>query len=261
LYGGNFTVAPVSVLVDPVRGLRAFGLDDGGTYSDDVIYIYKKQLEEADLIVISKCDLLDARRLAALRTAIAAHFPHKKILAVSSREGTNLDEWFGIITSETQVSGRAMDVDYGVYARGEALLGWLNCTVQITAGEAFDGNAFLSQLAAAIQERLRGAKAEVAHLKMTLAPEDGKGEIAVVNLVRNDFVPELSIRLEKSMHRGQLIINVRAEAAPDVLGTTVRESLAAAAGKFATMQATLDHLEHFRPGKPMPTHRSGELTV
>lgn len=261
LYGGNFTVAPVSVLVDPVRGLRAFGLDDGGTYSDDVIYIYKKQLEEADLIVISKCDLLDAGRLAALRTAIAAHFPQKKILAVSSREGTNLDEWFRMITSETQGSGRAMDVDYGVYARGEALLAWLNCTVQITAGEAFDGNAFLSQLAAEIQKRLRGTKAEVAHLKMTLTPENGKSELGVVNLVRNDFIPELSIRLEKPIQQGQLIINVRAEAAPDVLGTTVREGLAAAAGKFATMHATLDHLEHFRPGKPMPTHRSGELAV
>ena len=44
-------------------------------------------------------------------------------------------------------------------------------------------------------------------------------------------------------------------AAPDVLGTAVREGLAAAAGKFPTLKATLDHLEHFRPGKPMPTHR------
>jgi hypothetical protein len=35
----------------------------------------------------------------------------------------------------------------------------------------------------------------------------------------------------------------------------VRDALAAAAGKFATLKATLDHLEHFRPGKPTPTHR------
>jgi len=76
-----------------------------------------------------------------------------------------------------------------------------------------------------------------------------------VNLVRNDFVPELSMRLEEPVESGQLIINLRAEAAPDVLGTAVREALTAAAGKFARLKATVDHLEHFRPGKPMPTHR------
>jgi len=256
LYGKNFTVAPVSVLVDPVRALRVFGLEKGGTFSEKVVYIYNKQLEEADLIVISKCDLLlDAGRLESLRAAIAAKFPRKDILAVSAREGTGLEEWFGKITSEVQAGGRAMEVDYAVYADGEALLGWLNCTVQLAAKKAFDGDAFLGELAAEVQKSLKAVKAEVAHLKMTLSPDGGLGEIGVVNLVRNDFVPELSMRLEEPVESGQLIINLRAEAAPDVLGSAVREGLAAATGKFATLKATLDHLEHFRPGKPMPTHR------
>ena len=255
LYGENFTVAPVSVLVDPIRARRVFGLEKGGNFSEKVVYIYNKQLEEADLIVISKCDLLDAGRLDSLRAAIAAKFPRKEILAVSAREGTKLDEWFGKITSEVQAGGRAMDVDYAVYADGEALLGWLNCTVQLAAKRTFEGDAFMSELAAQVQKRLRAAKAEVAHLKMTLSPDGGLGEIGMVNLVRNDFVPELSMRLEEPVESAQLIVNLRAEAAPDVLGTAVREGLAAASGKFATLKATLDHLEHFRPGKPMPTHR------
>jgi G3E family GTPase len=255
MYGENFTVAPVSVLVDPIRALRVFGLEKGGSFSEKVVYIYNKQLEEADLIVISKCDLLDEKRLHSLRAAVAARFPRKEILAVSARDGTNMDEWFGRITSEEQPRGRAMEVDYTVYADGEALLGWLNCTVQLAARKSFDGDAFLSDLAIEVQKRLRAAKAEIAHLKMTLSPDAGLGEIGVVNLVRNDFVPELSMRLEEPIESGQLIINLRAEAAPDVLGTAVRDGLAAAAGKLATLKATVDHLEHFRPGKPIPTHR------
>lgn len=261
LYGDDFTVAPVSVLVDPVRGLRAFGLEEGGSYSEDIIYIYKKQLEEADIIVISKCDLLEAGRLEALRAAIAAKFPRKEILAVSAREGTNLDAWFGGITREAQAGGRAMEVDYKVYAEGEAMLGWLNCTVQISAKKAFDGNRFLKEVAAEIQKRLRAAKAEVAHLKMTLSPGGGHGRIGVVNLVRNDFVPELSARLRRPITSGQLVINLRAEAAPDLLGTAVRDGLAAAAAGFTTLRATLDHFEHFRPGKPTPTHRLRRVTA
>jgi Ni2+-binding GTPase involved in maturation of urease and hydrogenase len=260
LYGNQFTVAPVSVLVDPIRALRVFGVEKGGTFSDKVLYIYLKQVEEADVVVISKCDLLDDSRLAALRAAISAKYPGKEIMAVSARAGTNLDAWFARITGGEQVARTAMAVDYQIYADGEALLGWLNCTVQLSATIAFDADAFLQRLAGEIQSRLRERGAEVAHLKMTLSPEGGLGgQIAAVNLVRNDYVPELSFHLEEPVTRGQLLLNLRAEAAPDVLGTAVRDGLAAAAKGFPTMVATLDHLEHFRPGKPTPTHRIFEL--
>lgn len=260
LYGDNFTVAPVSVLVDPIRALRVFGLEPGGNFSEKVLYIYLKQIEEADLVVISKCDLLDEARLEVLRRAIATKFPRKEILPVSARDGTNLDEWFARITSADQAAGEAMQVDYQVYADGEALLGWLNCTVQMKARKAFDADRLLKEVAGAIQKRLKRSKAEVAHLKMTLSPDGSvTGEIAAVNLVRNDFVPELSYHVEGPVTGGQLIVNLRAEAAPDVLGTAVCEGLATAAKEFPTLEATLDYLEHFRPGKPTPTHRMEKL--
>ncbi|MEI7935663.1 MAG: GTP-binding protein [Verrucomicrobiota bacterium] len=255
LYGENFTVAPVSVLVDPIRALRVFGLEPGGSFSEKVRYIYLKQLEEADLIVISKCDLLDSARLESLRAALAAKFPHKEILAVSARHVTNLDTWFEKITRTAQEAAQAMEVDYTVYADGEALLGWLNCTVQLAAEKAFDGDQFLKDLAGEIQLRLRVEGAEVAHLKMTLTPAGGPGKLAAVNVVRNDFMPELSTRLEEPVRGGQVTINLRVEADPTLLERVVRQALAAAAGAFATLHFKLEHLEHFRPGKPTPTHR------
>ena len=260
LYGDNFTVAPISVLVDPIRALRVFGVETGGSFSEKVLYIYLKQIEEADVVIISKRDLLDQARLDSLRRAIAARFPRKEVLAVSARHGTGLDAWFTRITSAEQAARIAMDVDYQVYADGEALLGWLNCTVAVAAQQAFDADAFLKQLAGEIQRRLCAVNAEVAHLKMTLSPDSGlTGDIAAVNLVRNDFVPELSFHLEEPVASGQLIVNLRAEAAPDVLGTAVREGLTATARILPTLHATLDHLEHFRPGKPTPTHRMATL--
>jgi G3E family GTPase len=41
MYGDNFTVAPLSVLVDPVRARRVFGLETGGTFSSKVTYIFR----------------------------------------------------------------------------------------------------------------------------------------------------------------------------------------------------------------------------
>ena len=253
LYGDRFSIAPVSALLDPVRALRALGVEPGGNFSPKVVYIYKKQIEDADLLVINKCDALEPRRLEALRAALAAQFPGKEILAVSAREGTNLATWFDRITRGEQTAQEAMEVDYAVYAEGEALLGWLNATVQVAAPGGFDSDPWLRRLAEEIQRRLQGQSAEVAHLKMTLSPDRGLGDIAVVNLVRNDFVPELSLRLEEPVESGQLIVNLRAEAAPEALGAALREALAAAA--LPGMTAALEHLEHFRPGKPSPTHR------
>src|SRR5436309_15059935 len=60
IYGDNFFIAPLSVLVDPIRALRIFGLEEGGKFSEKVLYIYRKQLEEADIIAVNKRDLLDA---------------------------------------------------------------------------------------------------------------------------------------------------------------------------------------------------------
>ena len=62
LYGDNYLVAPLSVLVDPKRAARILGLEPGHTFSPKVQYVYEKQLEEADLIVINKSDTLEDPR-------------------------------------------------------------------------------------------------------------------------------------------------------------------------------------------------------
>lgn len=146
-----------------------------------------------------------------------------------------------------------MAVDYEIYAEGEALLGWLNATAQLAHADGFAADAVLKTLARHIQQRL--APAEIAHLKMTLSPDGGLDDIAAINLVRSDFVPELSLTLEAPVTSGQLIINARAEAAPEALREAVTAALSALPAQIPGLTARLEHLEHFRPGKPTPTHR------
>ena len=259
MYGDHFAIAPLSVLVDPVRAQRVFGLAEGGKFSEKVLYIYRKQLEEADLIVINKRDLLDAAALGQLTAKLSAEFSKPEILAVSARSGAGLNEWFARLATAEPLGGEAMAVDYTVYADGEALLGWLNCTVALAAAAAFDGNAVLQLLALRVQELLNAAGAEIAHLKMTLSPNEGLGDIAVINVVRNDFVPELSLELPEAIHTGQLIINCRAETAPGTLLAAVTQALTDAGTQFPGLTVKLEHSEHFRPGKPQPTHRLANL--
>ncbi|HEY6166475.1 MAG TPA: GTP-binding protein [Verrucomicrobiae bacterium] len=255
MYGNDFVIAPLSVLVDPIRAQRVFGLADGGKFSEKVLYVYRKQLEEADLIVVNKRDLLDGASLVALKAKLEQEFPKAEVIAASARSGEGLDDWFARIIAAEQPGGEAMKVDYEIYAEGEALLGWLNCTVAMDSPKGLDGNAAIRAIAQRVQELLNAVGAEIAHLKMTLSPNEGLGDIAVINLVRNDFVPELSQELADAIQSGQLIINCRAEAAPDALLAAVNRALTDAAAQFPGLTLKLEHSEHFRPGKPQPTHR------
>jgi G3E family GTPase len=255
IYGNDFSIAPLSVVVDPIRALRVFGLETGGKFSEKVHYSYRKQLHEADIILLNKCDLLDFEREENIRRALAQSFPRATLLPISARKGTGLEPWFERLAAEEQGIRESMHVDYEIYAAGEALLGWLNATVRIVSKHAIDGNALMRDLTAKIQQKLHRAAAEIAHLKMTLDPDEGLGDLAVINLVRNDYVPELSQVLSDPIESGVLTINLRAETAPEFLRDAIEEAVKTSADNQAGLTLKIEHLESFRPGKPVPTRR------
>ncbi len=88
LHAAQFDLAPLSVLVDgnQVRVLARLRAAKeqavAERFPDNVLYIYEKQLEEADLIVLNKADRLAAGELADLTASLAARFPGKPFLHV-----------------------------------------------------------------------------------------------------------------------------------------------------------------------------------
>ncbi|MEM6793771.1 MAG: GTP-binding protein [Acidobacteriota bacterium] len=257
LYGDRFDIAPLSVMVDPVRAARVLGLEAGRHFSPKVSYVYRKQLEEAHVLVINKIDLLAEPRRRELRQALEARYPQARLFEVSARSGEGLDAWFEDLETRAlpdPATASGLEIDYATYGEGEALLGWLNATLAVEAASEFDGSAWLEAFARGLQQRLIAAEAEVAHLKMTLAPEHGvasagAGDLAQVHLVHHDFVPELAQRLAAPVERAQLVVNLRAEASPQALEGVLRAAAA------ESLEARLEHVESFRPGQPRPTHR------
>ena len=252
MYGENYWIAPLSVMVDPVRALRILELEPGKSFSPKVVYVYRKQLEEADFIVINKIDRLSPQRLERLRQSLQDSFSPGRVLAVSARHASGLEEWFEQI-SQPRACGQAdLEVDYDTYAEGEALLGWLNCSLRLAATAPFDGNALLREVMGAIQHRVRGR--EIAHLKMTLIPDEQGRDIGVANLTGSDSLTEQSHLLQEPLRAGQLIVNLRAEADPEALRSLVQETLEAIR-RDGKLTLDIEHLESFRPARPRPTHR------
>lgn len=254
LYGDDYRIAPLSVLVDPVRALRVLGVEQGRAFSPKVQYVYSKQLEEAEVIVINKSDLLDATRRARLDGALRVAFPAAEVFSVSARTGEGLEPWFARVCDAESDERAAPDLDYDLYAEGEARLGWCNATFRLSASAPFDGNALLLALERETDRRLTPELLEIAHLKMTLAPDEEGGDIAVLNRVGTDRDPELAHRLDEGLRSGELIVNLRGEGDPVLLRDAVLEAFSAATARLGVRGEPV-HVEHFRPARPVPEHR------
>ena len=221
-----------------------------------MVYIYKKQLEEAQIILMNKVETLEPGQQEALQQKLEETYPNATVIPCSSRSGDGLDAWFDQVSNTEMTFGETMSIDYTTYGEGEAELGWLNAAIQLHASDWIDGNALLKQLADQMQAALSVNDLEIAHLKMTLAPEDETGGLAIINLVGSEFDAEASQQLMDDVERGEIILNIRAEAPPEALEAVVRQAVAACSNAPDT-QLELEHLERFAPAPPEPVYREG----
>ncbi len=250
LYGDNYDVAPLSVLVDPVRCARILGLRPGKSFSEKVLYVYRKQLEEAECIVINKIDLLEPALREQLRDALGKMYPHARCFEVSCQTGQGVEAWFDALLADQLGNRPTMEVDYDTYADGEALLGWLNTTASLTSAASFDGNALLEQVTDKLRLVLDQLGVEIAHLKMTLLPSEGP-DLGAISLTRTEAAPQMTHTLKDPLTAGELTVNLRAEADPDTLAGAVKHVLE----DLAPVRSKVGEVNAFRPGRPTPTHR------
>jgi Ni2+-binding GTPase involved in maturation of urease and hydrogenase len=262
LHGHEFDVAPFSVLVDgnQVRVLdrlrRTFAQNASARFPDDVLYIYEKQLEEADLIVLNKADLLSAAELADLRSSLAGRFPDTPLLSMSAAGGEGVDAWLDYVGGSRPAGGKIAEVDYDTYAAGEAALGWLNASARLQTRVEIDWQALAGKLLEAIRDELRRQSAEIAHLKLYLTAAAGR---LVGNVTGNDAPLSLRGEIDGGQTEAVLLINARVHVRPDVLREIVERALEATTRD--RMTATITAMHSFFPGRPQPTYRYGAVVL
>lgn len=253
LYGEQYETAPYAVLLKPEHGRKILGGEADLGFSQKAAYIFLKQLEEADVVVVNKVDKLTAAERDDLVRKVRERFPGKEVLAVSARQGDGFDGLLEVLQRPAQARQAAMEVDYDVYAEGEAELGWLNCTIDLAAESS--APFALDEVVLDYVRRLRGALAETdaepAHLKVLAASGEAT---AIANLVGSSVEVELSLASGARAHACELIVNARVAVDPESLTRLVEaaaESLAADRG----LTCEISGIQSFRPGRPVPTHR------
>lgn len=256
LHAARYALAPLSVVVDAPRLLRLIrGAPD--EQADDLSYLFTKQLEEADLLLLNKQDLLSSEQLELVGRWLATTYPGRPVLPLCAARGEGVAAWLERVMAPGQaVAARPLDLDYARYAHAEARMGWLNASGTLPgerAGSARDWAAsFLGLLAA----RLDAAALPVAHVKLQVAPVGGPAPAALkaslVGPPPSQVVWDLSDAPGPAAG-ARWLLNARVDAAHDGGRAIVETALRETAGPTAAPDPA--SLESFQPAAPQPTHR------
>jgi len=247
IYETPMTLAPLSIVLDSRRALAVLGgKKSRRSFHRDVGYVYRKQMEEAEWLVVNKVDLLEAEDLEDLRRRLEEAFPGKRLFFVSAKTGEGVADWLEALMSEKSGPSELMEVDYERYAEGEALLGWVNLEGRVELEEG--PGKWLLTLGMEIAKAMDGTGHEVGHFKMSL---EGGGKRWKVHQVMGGEEVEL---LEEDGSGGsgfRFLVNLRAEGEAAVLQEMVHQALQKQEGAKVCFRQEAA----FQPGKPEPTHR------
>lgn len=262
-FEADYTVAPLAVLLKPEHGTRIFSPPSQakttkGGFSPQAEYIFLKQIEEAEIVAINKVDKIGVEKAQEIASQISKKHPSKKIILLSGKTGIGFEQLLNWLQTENHQKRAAIEVDYEVYALGEAELGWLNGSVELTAttnaqeaSQTFPLDEVVAFVLSTYQKDLAKQGLEPAHVKTLLQTDD---RLAVANLVASESEAELSVASNSRCEQGLLLFNARVAADPALLQSLFENVIVRTANKFSLSTKILQ-IQAFRPGKPEPTHR------
>ncbi len=250
----NFRVAPLTVLADPSR-LEAMLSDGRGGLHPGAAYIFWKQLEEADLIAVNKCDQIDGEARERIEGLLRQRFPGSAARFISAALGEGVEAWLDSALGAGEGGSRIAEVDYDTYAEGEAALGWLNATYELRRpGQTTDWEIVALDVMGRLGLALAEERATIGHLKMLL--EAGAQYIAA-SVTRAGEEPSVRGAISGSPDAARLTINARVELPPETLREIVTVAVTEAIGADAPIAPS--QISAFRPRRPTPTHRHRDV--
>lgn len=173
------------------------------------------------------------------------------MMAVSAKDGTGMDLWLEDLLSNRPGANTVLrQIDYDRYAHAEAVLGWLNAAVMISAPEPVDGPHFARTLLIELREAFKQKKGEIGHLKIVIT---SAGKSMWASLTHLSAEPSISGGPLDQLSKAALIINARVKLEPEDLERIVRDGLNRVSQHLG-VKSEIDDLQCFSPAYPQPRH-------
>jgi Ni2+-binding GTPase involved in maturation of urease and hydrogenase len=253
LRGDEIKPSSFSVFTD-ARLLRRRLLGRPMPFSDDVVYIFDKQIEESGLLVINKADLLDPEAVAQLREMAEARFPDQIIRTQNSLDPESIAGWVDVLTTgELALPARPLDIDYERYGTGEAQLAWLDERVRVQVPEG-RGREVVAHFLESVVEAIEREDIAIGHLKVLIQTEQAHAKVSFASLEdttwREDIPPLPGTQVSVLVNAR---LEVSAPALRDLIAGAAEETAEATGVTFETSDVA-----YFHPAMPEPTHRFTE---
>lgn len=194
-YSDTYRLAPFTVLVDPERARQLLGNDAEPNMS----FLFRKQLDEADLICFTKSDMYP-------------DFPDlnlRNVRQISAKSLQGVAPWLDEVLSGTISAGsHILDIDYKQYAIAEAALAWLNLQVTFLPTTAMSPAMVMGPLLDNLNTDFSAAEISIVHLKAIVSSAEGFLKAAIC---ANDQEPVVEGDLDASPASTlNLLLNLRA---------------------------------------------------
>lgn len=230
---GALSIDSYAVVVDPWR----INHSEGAGLGDDVDFLIRKQIEEADIVLVSRADLGPPDVTRVIRNWNGG----APILSVSGRTGAGIPEWRAL---SDEYRSQPLSIDYDRYAAAESLLGWCNARVRLLSARGLNPRETIRCFLGAM------VTTPLAHVKVTgLSSTDDyggaitrrEGEIELRGSTSSDVAYDM-----------RWLINARVALPPAELEHSVRDAVAQAA---QGADIIWEQVDCFSPMRPNPTHR------
>lgn len=233
-----------------VRLLRILLKGDAHIFDESVTYIYFKQLEETDIIVISKIDLIDNETLREIKQMMNEKYGDKILLYQNSLDPICIQQWLHVLDNQLIEKPPSLQIDYEVYGDGEAKLAWHDQAIEIYSPN-YNALQAAVNLMRKIYQNIHLNKYPVGHLKFLL---NGEKKISFTYALDEELLDTIE---NKKNHAATLLINARVQASPERLSQLISEAIKEIEIK-SNCKIGVKSLASFQPGFPRPTYRIAE---
>ncbi len=220
-------------------------------FSDDVVYIFEKQMEEAGLLVINKRDLLIDDEIRLIQEKFPSRFPDQPFIFQNSHDPADVKSWVKmLISSEAVLPMNSLEIDYARYSHGEMQMAWLDETIRFEVNRGSTKDVLI----AIMQELLNGLKEQqvsIGHLKFVIRSEGVYSKLSLTTIETENWQDQVPEILDNQV---EMLVNARVEATAEGLRNTVMAAINKAQKAFDfTFEES--NIEFFHPGEPKPIHR------
>jgi G3E family GTPase len=236
------TFVDARILLDWWRG-RAL------PFASDTNYIWEKQLEEAEILIVNKIDLLSASEVSSIQ-AMVGEYPSKTFLLQNSLDTGSVERWLDTVTDCKPEQHKTVKVDYERYGLGEANLSWLDECIEFNAK---GGSALIAarKFMDTLLQKLSAEAFAIGHVKALVTSNGRSHKFSYTTIPQVNALASFPAEASAKVLLG---LNARVQVSPDQLRKVVAESIDAARRGNTTL-ITEKNFSVFRPGYPQPTHR------